>query len=288
MSIIVTGATGQLGRVVVENLLERDVPAPQIVATGRDIAKLSDLAALGVDARHADYDDPGSLDSAFAGGDRLLLVSGSDAGRRAEQHQAAIDAAMRAGIGYIAYTSIANADSSSIILAQEHLATEIALANSGLDYALLRNSWYLENYTDQLQTFVEFGVAGAAGDGRVSAATRRDFAEAAAAVLVSPEAGGATFELGGVAFTLTELAAEISRASGRPVAYTNLDEAAYADLLVQAGLPEGYAAILADADRGLARGDLEVDSTTLARLIGRQPTSMASAVEAAFGSPATG
>lgn len=282
MSIAVTGATGHLGRLVVESLLQRGVPADQIIATGRDTAKIADLHARGVTVVHADYADPESLVAAFSGAEKLLLVSGSEIGQRAIQHRAAIDAAKRAGVRFVVYTSIAKADTSSLSLAQEHLATEIELANSGLDHAILRNGWYLENYTDQLATYLAVGVAGAAGDGRISAATRKDFAEAAAAVLLSDVPSGTVYELGGEGFTMTELAAEVSRVSGQKVEYTNLDEATYAGILAQAGVPDVYATMLADSDRGAAIGDLEVDSAPLTALLNRPPTTLSTALDEAF------
>jgi NAD(P)H dehydrogenase (quinone) len=186
-------------------------------------------------------------------------------------------------VGLLAYTSIAHADHTPMLLAQEHLATEQAIAGSGVPFALLRNSWYLENYTAQVGTFLEHGaVLGSARDGRVSAATRADYAEAGAAVLVADGQAGAVYELGGdLGFTLAELAAAVGQAAARPVAYRELPAQAYAEVLVQAGLPEPYAAILADSDLGIARGDLFVDTGDLARLIGRPTTSMPDAVREA-------
>lgn len=278
MSIVVTGATGHFGRLVVESMLARGVSAGTITATGREIAKIDDLAARGVRVVRADFTDAASLVAAFAGADRLLLVSGSEVGQRAPQHRAAIDAAVQAGVGFVAYTSILKADTSTLALAEEHLATERYLADSGLAYAILRNGWYLENYTGQLATYLAVGVAGAAGEGRVSAATRADLADATAAVLTSDTASGTIIELGGVGFTLSELAAELSAATGTEVGYANLTQAQYADVLVQAGLPEAYAAMLADSDRGLSIGDLETDPAPLRALIGREPTSMREAI----------
>ena len=282
MSIVVTGATGQFGRLVVESLLSSGVPAASITATGREIARIENLAAAGVRVARADFADSASLVAAFTGADRLLLVSGSEMGLRASQHRAAIDAAKEAGVGFVAYTSILKADTSTLALAQEHRETEQYLAESGLDYAILRNGWYLENYTGQVQTYLAVGVAGAAGDGRVSAASRKDLADAAAAVLTSDVPSGTIFELGGESFTLSQLAAELSKASGREIGYTNLSEAAYADVLVGAGLPEAYAKVLADSDRGLSIGDLETDAAPLATLIGRTPTSMPEAIAASL------
>jgi NAD(P)H dehydrogenase (quinone) len=283
MNVVVTGATGQLGRLAVESLLERGVSPESIVATGRNTERIADLAERGVTTRVIDYGDPGSLRAAFDGADRLLLVSGSEAGRRVDQHRNAIDAAKAAGVGLIAYTGIANADTTTMQLAAEHQATEAMLAESGVPFALLRNSWYLENYTAQLPAFVESGaVLGAAGDGRVSAATRADFAEAAAAVVIGDDQAGRVYELGGDdAFSLAELAQAVSDATGRPVVYRDLPEEELTKTLVAVGLPEAYAAVIADSDVGLSRGELLVTTGDLSRLIGRPTTSMPDAVRAA-------
>ena len=204
MTIVITGATGQLGRLVVEALLDQNVPAGQIVAAGRDLAKVADLAERGVQVRKVDYSDPESLRQAFSGAEKVLLISGSEVGQRLEQHRNAITAAKDAGVGLIAYTSIANAGSTGMQLAAEHEATEAALKESGLPFTLLRNGWYLENYTDQLGSYVQHGaVLGSAGEGRVSAATRADYAHAAASVLLLEGQAGKVYELGGdVPFTL--------------------------------------------------------------------------------------
>ncbi|MFF3853895.1 SDR family oxidoreductase [Micromonospora sp. NPDC002575] len=281
MSIVVTGATGHLGQLIVAALLRRGVPAGEIVALGRDAGKLADLAGHGVNTRQVDYTDPGSLRTAFAGADRLMFVSGSEVGQRIAQHHNVVAAAREAGVGLVVYTSIANADRSGMILAGEHLATEREITASGLPYVILRNSWYLENYTDQLATYLQFGVTGAAGDGRVSAATRADYAEAAAAALTGAAETNRVYELGGAAFTLTELAEEVSRQTGHAVGYTNLPAEKLTEVLVAAGLPEGFAAVLADSDLGLARGELYVDGDDLAKLIGREPTTLAEALRAA-------
>jgi NAD(P)H dehydrogenase (quinone) len=280
MSIVVTGATGHLGRLAVESLLARGVPAGQIVATGRRVDALADLADRGVVVRSADYDDPASLRAAFAGAEKLLLVSGSEVGRRIAQHGNVIAAAKDSGVTLVAYTSILKADTSSLLLAQEHRATEQALAASGVPYVFLRNGWYIENYTAQLPVYLEHGIAGAAGNGRVSAATRADYAEAAAAVLATEGHEGAVYELGGAPFSMADLADAVSAATGRTVAYTDLPVEAYTAVLVGAGLPEPVAAVFADGDRGVAQGELRTDSSDLEKLIGRVPTSLADAVAA--------
>ncbi|RGC68240.1 Quinone oxidoreductase 2 [Micromonospora sp. MW-13] len=282
MSIVVTGATGHLGRLIVESLLRRGVPAGEIVALGRDTGRLAALAARGVATRRADYADPESLRAAFAGAEKLMFVSGSEVGRREAQHRNVVAAAREAGVGLVVYTSIANADRSGMILAGEHLTTEREITAAGLPYVILRNGWYLENYTGQLPTYLEHGVTGAAGDGRVSAATRADLAEAAAAVLTGGGETNRVYELGGEAFTLTELAEELSRQTGRAVGYTDLPQEKFAEVLAGAGVPEGFAAVLADSDRGLSRGELHVGGDDLAKLIGRRPTSLEEALRAAL------
>ena len=284
MTLLVTGASGHLGRLVLEALLDRGTPATDLVATARSTDSIADLAERGVEVRHADYDDPASHDAAFAGVDRLLFVSGSDVGARIPQHTNVVEAAKRAGVGFVAYTSITRADSSDLALAAEHRATEELLAGSGLTYALLRNSWYLENYTGQLPTILEHGaVLGAARDGRVSAATRADYAAAAAAVLAGGDHDGAVYELGGdQSFTLAEFAAVVARVSGREVLYRDLSVEDYTAALVTAGLPEGYAAVLADSDRGIGEGALFTDSGDLSRLTGRPTTTLEGAVRAAL------
>ncbi|TQS40246.1 SDR family oxidoreductase [Cryptosporangium phraense] len=274
--ITVTAATGHLGRLVVADLLERGVPASDITAAVRTPEKAADL---GVRVVKADYDEPDTLAEAFAGTDRLLFISASEAGARSRQHRNVVEAARAANVGLIAYTGILKSDTTSLKLAQEHQETEAAIKASGLPFVFLRNGWYLENYTGQIAQAVENGVVlGASGDGRVSAAARADFAAAAAAVLVDP-VPGSIYELGGdEAFTLSEYAAEVSRQSGTPVVYRDLPEAEYAQTLAGFGIPQPFAEILADSDRGLAAGDLFTDSGDLRRLIGRPTTSLADAV----------
>lgn len=283
MSIVITGATGQLGRHVVEALLERNVPAAGIVAAGRSIEKLDDFAARGVQVRTMDYADAASVAKALEGASKVLLISGSEVGQRVDQHRTVIEAAKAEGVELIAYTSIANADTTGMKLADEHLATEAMLKDSGVPFALLRNGWYLENYTDQLQgTLAQGALAGSAGEGKVSAAARVDYAEAAAAVLVADNQAGKVYELGGDhSFTLTELAREISTAANKPVAYQDLPASDYAGLLAGFGVPQAFADILADSDLGIARGDLLVSGSDLRTLIGRPTTPMSAAVRSA-------
>ncbi|MBX7443991.1 MULTISPECIES: SDR family oxidoreductase [unclassified Arthrobacter] len=286
MTIVVTGATGQLGRHVLEALLERGVPARDIVAAGRSVEKLEGFAARGVRAQAMDYTDAGSVEAALKGAKRVLLISGSEVGQRVEQHRTVIDAAKAAGVELLAYTSIANADTTGMKLADEHKATEALLRESGVPFVLLRNGWYLENYTEQLPgTLAQGAVAGSAGNGRVSGAARVDYAHAAAAVLVADGQAGMVYELGGDdAFSMADLAAEISAATGKAVTYNDLPAEDYAGLLASVGVPEGFAGILADSDLGIARGDLLVSSGDLRRLIGRPTTSLAEAVRSAAAS----
>jgi NAD(P)H dehydrogenase (quinone) len=281
MSIVVTGATGHLGRLVVEALLQRGVPAEQIIATGRRTEVLANLAERGVVVRRADFNDEASLPEAFAGADKLLLVSGSEAGQRVRQHANAINAAKAAGVRLIAYTSGVRANTSTLLANQDHRATERLLAQAGVPHALLRNCWYLENYIGQLPVYLERGIVGAAGTGKVSAAMRADYAGAAAAVLAGDGHAGAVYELGGEPFTMAELAEVMSAATGRTVTYTDLPVEQYRAVLVGAGLPEAMAAMVADGDRGVAAGELLVEGDDLKRLLGRAPTPLADAVAAA-------
>jgi NAD(P)H dehydrogenase (quinone) len=275
--IVVTGTSGKLGRLVVNALLESS-PADRVVAVARDPNKLADLAARGVVVRRGDYDRPDTLRAAFDGAERLLLVSGSEVGKRVPQHTAAIDAAKRAGVAHLVYTSILHADTTRMRLASEHLATEKVLFASELTYTILRNGWYIENYTENLAPALAHGTfLGAAGDGRISAAPRDDFARAAAAVLTAPNGHeNRVYELGGdTSFTMTELARAVSEWAGRIIGYTNLTPEAYAAALIQAGVPAPFAETLADCDAGIERGELEVTTGHLYRLLGRDTTSLA-------------
>ncbi|MFC7487872.1 SDR family oxidoreductase [Knoellia sp. CPCC 206453] len=283
-TILVTGATGQLGRLAIDSLLARAVAPSDVVALVRDPAQAADIADRGVEIRVGTFEDPASLDAAFAGVNRVLFISGSEVGQRVAQHQNVIDAAARANVELVAYTSIVRADTSPLALAAEHKATEKALAASGLPTALLRNSWYVENYTAQIPVQLEHGVVlGAAGEGRVSAATRADYAEAAAAVITANDQAGQVYELGSDdAFTMGEYAAALSVATSTPVTYRDLSVADYSAALVGAGLPQGYADLLASSDDGLKQGGLLVESGDLSRLIGRPTTSLHEALKAAL------
>ena len=278
--IAVTGATGHLGRLVIGSLIRRGVDPSEIAAAVRSPDKASDLGARGVLVREADYTRPDTLGPALEGVDTLLLISASDIGRRAEQHRNVIEAAQRAGVGRIVYTSLANVDTSPMGLAEEHRQTEAELRASGVPHVLLRNGWYFENYTAQLPQYLAHGaILGSAGDGRISAATRADYAEAAAAVLTSEGHDGETYELGGDdAFTVPELAEEITRQSGTEVVYRDLPVDEYEQALRDAGLPEPVAALYADFDRAISGGPLYVESDALRRLIGRPTTPLADAV----------
>ncbi|MQY30088.1 SDR family oxidoreductase [Nocardia aurantia] len=269
MTVAVTGASGQLGRLVVESLLRRG--AGPIVAIVRDPGKVADLAERGVEVRQGDYDDVESLDRALAGVRRLLLVSGSEPGKRIPQHTNVIRAAERAGVELVAYTGILRAAENPMLLAAEHRATEEALAASSVPHVFLRNGWYWENYLRGLEPALQGGVLyGAAGDGRVAAATRADFAEAAAVVLSEDGHAGAVYELGGDEhLTLTELAAVISEVSGKTVRYQDLSTEEYAEALEKNGVPAGFAQILADSDAGLRNGWLDDATGDLHKLIGR-------------------
>ncbi|GAA3102728.1 NAD(P)H dehydrogenase (quinone) [Kribbella aluminosa] len=270
MSTVITGASGHLGRLVVEQLLTIATPPEQIVATGRDVEKLADLAQRGVTVRRADFADPTTLDEAFAGADTMLLVSTTTIGERFENARNAIDAARRAGVTRIVYTSIVNASTAHMTLADEHRRTEDYLRDSGSESVILRNGWYLENYTDQLPMISQYhALLGSAQDGLVSAAARRDLATAAATVLTQDGHLGATYELGGAPFTLAELAATFSDVLGTHIAYQDMSVADYTSTLTGAGLPPEMAAAVADADAGLALGELYTDSDDLEKLIGR-------------------
>ena len=272
MKIGVTGATGQLGRLTIAKLKEK-VAADSIVALVRTPEKAADL---GVEARAFDYSKRDSLAASLQGIDKLLLISGNEVGQRLPQHIAVIEAAKQAGVKQIVYTSILHADTSSLGLAGEHLATEKAIKASGLLYTILRNGWYTENYTGSAKGAIGAGAfIGAAGEGKIASAARADYAEAAAVVLAGADYEIKTYELSGdTAYTLAELAAEISRQTGKAIPYNNLTETQYADILKSFGLPEGVAQMLADSDTGASKGGLFDDSKQLSSLIGRPTTSL--------------
>ena len=278
--IAITGATGQLGQHVLENLLTT-VPAGQVVAIVRNPAKAESLSQQGVVVRQADYSDEAALTAALQGVDKLLLISSSEVGQRAVQHRNVINAAKAAGVNFIAYTSLLHADTSPLGLADEHVATEQMLAESGIAYALLRNGWYTENYLASAPAALEHGVfIGAADEGKIASATRADYAAAAARVISEDGHAGKTYELAGDAgWTLSQLAAELAKQSGKKVVYQNLSEADFAAALKGVGLPAGLADMLADSDTGASKGGLFDDSHTLSKLIGRPTTSLADSVK---------
>lgn len=280
MTIGITGATGQLGRIVVEKLKQR-IPGSAIVALVRNPEKAE---SLGVALRIADYARPETLADALAGLDTLLLISSSEVGQRASQHANVIAAAKQAGVGRIVYTSLLHADTSPLSLADEHRETEAALKASGVPFTVLRNGWYSENYLDSLSVALQHGqFIGSAGEGRIASATRADFAEAAAVVLTTTGHINATYELAGdSAWTLADLAEEVSRQAGQKVTYADLPEAEYAAVLLQAGLPEGLAAAIASWDVCASKGALYSDDKTLSRLIGRPTTPLSAAVSDAL------
>ncbi|EGY25924.1 NAD(P)H:quinone oxidoreductase [Desulfovibrio sp. A2] len=281
--IAVTGASGQLGRLVMEGLLAR-VPAENIVAAVRNPAKVADLTARGVVVRTADYAKPETLEAAFAGVDRLLLISSSEVGGRVPQHRNVIEAARRAGVGLVAYTSILHADTTPLGLGVEHRETEALLRASGLPHVLLRNGWYTENYLASLPAALQHGAfVGCAGQGRIASAARADYAAAAVAVLTGEGQAGKVYELAGdAAYTLAELAAEVSRQTGRQIGYADMPQAEFRNVLVGAGLPEPIADLLADSDAGAARGGLFDDGRQLSALIGRPTTPLSALVEKAL------
>ncbi|WP_292987789.1 SDR family oxidoreductase [Pantoea sp.] len=284
--IAVTGATGQLGRFVIDALLKK-MPAGEIVAAVRTPAKAADLAALGVVVRQADYGQPETLRAAFAGVDKLLLISGSEVGQREAQHKAVIEAAQAAGVGFIAYTSLLHADTSPLALGVEHRATEALLKTSGIPFALLRNGWYTENYAASIPpALAHHAFIGAAGEGRIASAARRDYAEAAAEVMTRDDHAGKVYELSGDDnYTLAQFAAEIAAQSGEKVDYVNLSQADFAAALKDAGLPAGLAEMLADSDAGAEKGGLFDDSRQLSKLIGRPTTSWQAVIRAALANP---
>lgn len=281
--IVITGATGQLGRLVITELLKTH-PATELVAAVRSPEKAQDLAALGVAVRVADYNRPATLDAAFAGADTLLLISSSEVGQRVEQHRSVIAAAKRANVKLLAYTSLLHADTSVLGLGVEHRATEALLVESGLPVVILRNGWYSENYGAAIPTALAHQtLAGCAGEGRIASAARLDYAAAAAVVLSADHQAGKIYELAGdEAYTLSQLAAEISRQAGITVNYLDLAQADYQTLLSQAGLPAPIAALLADSDSGAAQGGLFDDGRQLSTLIGRPTQTLAQMVSAAL------
>jgi NAD(P)H dehydrogenase (quinone) len=281
--IVVTAASGKLGRHVVEGLL-RKVPADRICAAVRHPEKAADLVERGVHVRRADYEDPATLDWAFKAAEKILFISGNELGKRIAQHRTVVDAAKKAGAKLVAYTSILHCDTTKMELAAEHNATEQYMRDVGVPYAFLRNGWYTENYTETLGPALARGViAGCADDGKIAAATRADYADGAVAVLTGAGHENKVYELAGDnPFTMSEFAEEVSRQTGKTVAYRDMPPEQYEKVLIEAGLPPPIAHMLADADLGIARGELDDSSGQLRRLIGRPTTPLAAAVAAAL------
>lgn len=282
MSIVVTGATGRLGALVVEELLQR-IPANDVTAVARNAERATELAARGVKIRTADYSVPETLEGVFNQGDVVLLISGSEVGQRVPQHRAVIEAAVEAGVARLLYTSVLGGPDADFLLADEHKETEKLIAASGLTYTLLRNGWYSENYTEQIPVQLNFGVAGSAGDGRLGTASRADYAAAAAAVLTTEGHENVVYELSGdTSFTLADYAAELSRQTGKDITYADLPPEDFEKVLANAGVPAPMAHILADVDVAVSRGLLEGGSGDLSRLIGRPTTPISESIAAAL------
>ena len=280
MTIAITGANGQLGRIVIEKLKAK-CPAAEIVALARTPSKAADL---GVATRPGDYESPDELRAALAGVDTLLLISSTELGKRAAQHRNVIAAAKAAGVKAIVYTSLLHADSSPLNLAPEHIATEAELKASGVPFTILRNGWYSENYAASIPGAIAGGAfIGSASEGKISGAARADYAEAAVHALLDEAHRGKTYELAGdTAFTLVELAAEISRQTGKTIPYKNLPEADYAAALVGFGLPAGFAGAIASWDVEASKGALFDPGRQLSALIGRPTTPLVQVVQAAL------
>lgn len=280
---LITGATGQLGQFAIKHLLKK-VPASQIVALARNPEKAKDLSDLGIVVRKGDYTDKASLTAAFEGVKKVLLISSSEIGKRFEQHKNVIDAAKEANVELIAYTSLLRADTSPLGLAAEHIATEKYLKDSGVPHALLRHGWYTENYAASIPSAIANGALyGAAGAGKISSAARNDYAEADIEVLTSDNQAGKIYELGGdEAYTLADFAAELSKQTGKEIPYINLPEADYKGALLQAGLPEPVAELLANSDAGAKKGGLYDETKTLSKIIKRATTPLSEVIAASL------
>jgi NAD(P)H dehydrogenase (quinone) len=281
--IAITGGTGQLGRLVIEALMQ-ELPASQIVAVVRNPEKAKDLMSRDLQVRQADYNQPDTLPAALEGVDKLLLISSSEVGQRIRQHGAVIEAAQNAGVKLLAYTSLLHADTSPLGLRVEHHETEKLLRASGMPFVVLRNGWYSENYMRSLPVALENGVIlGSAGDGRISSAARADYAAAAATVLMRDDRTSQVYELAGDrSWTMTELAAEITRQANKTVEYKNLPEEDYKAALVDGGMPEEFAAMMANSDVGISKGALFDDSCQLSQLIGHPTTPLEKTIAAAI------
>lgn len=280
MSIVITGATGQLGRLVIEELIGRGIAGTDIVAAGRSVPVLQALAERGIRTAGVDYDNPSTIAGALGEGDILLLISGNDIGRRRGQHKAAIDAAVQAGVGRILYTSALAADDTPLIVAPDHLYTEQLIRESGIPFTILRNGWYTENYVQALEQAKATGaVVASVGEGRVASAARADFAAAIAGVLTSEGHDGATYELSGDhAWDYSELAEALSDVLGRTVAYTPLTTEEHLVALEQAGIDPQTAGFITALDANIRDGALALTTGDLARLAGRPATPLVDAL----------
>ncbi|KWX69405.1 NmrA family protein [Paenibacillus riograndensis] len=284
MKIALTGATGHFGSIVAETLL-KSVAAENLIVSVRNPEKADNLRTRGVDVRHGDFDQPETLDTAFAGVDRLLIVSADgDNDTRIRQHKAAVDAAVRAKVGFIVYTSVGHADSSSLFLAPVHRATEEFIRESGIPYSFLRNNWYLENEVGSIQA-VQAGAPWltSAGDGKVGWATRRDYAEAAAAVLAGEGHENTVYELSGTPATQAELAAVVGKLLGKEVPVQQVDDAAYADIMAKAGVPEAALPIVVAIQQAIREGALDIASSDFTKLLQRPLTPLSEGVKDLLG-----
>lgn len=277
MKIGITGASGQLGRLVIAHLSQK-VSKENLVALVRNPEKVSDL---GIEARAFDYDQPEQLTATLNGIDSLLLISGSEIGKRTQQHKNVVDAAKNAGVKSITYTSLLHADTSTLVLAPEHLATEEAIKASGIAFTLLRNGWYTENYTASVPGALQHGAfIGSAGEGKISSAARNDYAEAAALILAENNHQGKTLELSGdESYTLKDFAKQLSLLTNKEIPYQNLSEKDFAKALEQVGLPEPVAQVYAGFDTAASKGDLYDEGTTLSQLLGRKTTSLSEVIK---------
>jgi NAD(P)H dehydrogenase (quinone) len=274
--IAITGATGNLGNLVIEHLLNKGVDPKSIIAVVRNKNKAEKLTQLGLVVREGDYNNKESLQTALSGVEKLLLISSSEVGQRISQHQNVLEAAKESKVPFIAYTSILKADTSKMQLASEHVETENMIKNSNIKYAILRNSWYIENYTEQLKNYLQFGaIAGSTQNAKLSPATRSDYALAAATVLIQTPNENKIYELAGKSITLTELAETISQKFDKNVVYHDMPEQNYKEMLVGVGLPLPLAQVLADSDVGIARGELFSDKNDLEILLGRPANTIA-------------
>jgi NAD(P)H dehydrogenase (quinone) len=290
MSIVITGATGQLGRMIIADLLAAGVPADEITAIARSKEKAADLIAKGVRPHLADYDRPETFAGAFRSEDRVLLISGTEAGRRGAQHAVVIDAARAAGVAQLGYVGVFGGPKADFLLANDHRETEQMILDSALPYTFLRNNWYSEAYVGDLPGIVERGaiVTNIAGEGRIATAPRTDYAAAAAVVMNDDGHLNKAYELGGdTAWSFEEFAEEVSRQTGRKIVHTSVTPAERQAILTGVGVPAAFAEILVDVDNAIARGALSSTPGDLSRLIGRPTTPIADSIATALAFPGT-